>query len=157
MMATSDLRIIARFASEVAILKMLATTNNHHIQHLHAAVAGIASLAVVSVYAGLPLTMLGTNSEYLADYIIQTCEGLAAAQKIDMCHGDLHPGNLVVREDNNYLTIVDWELAVKHNGECRNVTGALAFASNRILTHLPAINSYKYLFHDDLESLAYHK
>lgn len=60
-------------------------------------------------------TLLGTSSK--------ACEGLAAAQTINVCHGDLHPGNLVVNEENDHLTIVYWKLAVRHEQEYRNVAG----------------------------------
>lgn len=151
----TELRTLARIDREVAVLKKLMVVENRHIQQLYTPLANLATYAVISPYYGDPLSFLQKGSVYLIDYIIQVCDALASLQQIKYCHGDLHPGNIIINASTNHVTLIDWELAIGHNTVSRNVTGALAFASNRILGQLPGITGYKHLFHDDLESLAY--
>ncbi len=99
-----------------------------------------------------------------------------------MCHGDIHPDNIVVEDEGEgeekdeeegdedehkedehgkgthmskgRVTLIYWELAVEHNTASRNVTGSLAFASKRVLKSIGTMG-YSHCYHDDLESLAY--
>ncbi len=176
-----EFNLFARVAREVRLLKELAKLQCSHIQQLagesnFVVITKFAGLPLSLCKNRDPAT--------LANYLAQVCQALQAAQKKKICHGDIHPDNIAVEDEGKggdedeqeededehkedehgkgahkskskgEVTLLDWELAVEHNTTSRNVTGSLAFASERWLKSIGEME-YSHCYHDDLESLAY--
>jgi hypothetical protein len=159
-----------RVAKEVSILQILEPEQCRNIPQIRYSlqdqVTNHCALCITPV--GVPLRTSNNPTQQLT-VIRMVVDGvtsaLAAAQKHNLCHNDIHPGNIVVagallscpsaqdlNPQKHHICLVDWELAMLAGSTRNRFTGIAFYISDQILSNRNnATCSYK----DDFESLIY--
>ena len=164
----------ARVRREVKILNSLA--NSPYIQQLHPMLNPDGAQTICTYFAGQHLFAARVSGTVAEQYLLQICTAMATAQEKKWCHGDMHPGNIVVKEyvppssprflvfpfiqlteSRGVISVVDWEAALQDGRFIRGLTGLPAFASTSILNASLMAEDYLFSWYDDLESIAYPK
>jgi hypothetical protein len=81
---------------------------------------------------------LNTNALYT--YAVQLFAALAHAHRRDVIHGDIHPGNLVMTNDQSAIVLVDFGLSTVGSSRTQLALTNLAFRAPELLSKNPVVS-----------------
>lgn len=159
----------ARVRDELTVLRSLATHNSQKSSLIPRVVEQVQQRAelwsLCTADVGIPIQSILPVTLKQAIFIIhEVLLALQLAATANLCHGDIHPGNIVIlgpSKKHLKIMVVDWELAVPPQTVRTRFTGVPHFQPTSLLSAASSLESdqlglkHTITHNDDIESCAY--